>query len=35
MEIIMVYVFIFGLVVAIGLPIIVAITTPEDLDYIE
>lgn len=28
----MVYVFIVGLVVAIGLPIIVAITTPEDLD---
>lgn len=31
----MVYVFIFSLVVAIGLSIIVAITTPEDLDDIE
>lgn len=31
----MAYVVIFGLVIAIGLPIIVAITTPEDLDGIE
>lgn len=31
----MVYVVIFGLVIAIGLPIIVAITVSEDLDEIE
>lgn len=31
----MVYVFIVGLVVVIGLPIIVAITTPEDLDDLD
>jgi hypothetical protein len=35
MEIIMVYVVIIGLVVAIGLPVIVAITTPEDLDALD